>query len=147
MKFQREDDALSIDMTPLVDCIFAIILFLLVASSFVEGMEQDLSITLPSTGRELKVKAAPAKPIVVNVRNLPGGQAQYRYDNEPISLNGLKVVMSKRKEFERDPSVVIRGDENVQFKHVAKVLDCCGEAGVTKISMAVRIAEEAPPQP
>ena len=75
MKFDNEaEEWLHIDMTPMVDAIFAIILFLTVTSSIVDSLEQDIAIDLPTTGRRMQVKAPPARPIIVNVRNLPGGK-------------------------------------------------------------------------
>lgn len=75
MKFDREAwEPLSIDMTPLVDCIFAIILFLLVTSSFIDAMEQDLSIELPTQGQAVKAKAPPARPLVVNIATCPAAR-------------------------------------------------------------------------
>jgi len=42
----------------MVDAIFAIILFLLVCSSFVDALEQDLAIELPTTGRAVVAAGA-----------------------------------------------------------------------------------------
>ena len=114
MRFEKEAwEPLSIDMTPLVDCIFAIILFLLVTSSFIDAMEQDLSIELPTQGQAVKAKAPPARPLVVNVRYLPGGKAYYHVENEPQTLPSLTVQLSRAKVRNRDQEVIIRGDRMV----------------------------------
>ncbi len=141
MKLDKEaDEAMTVDMTPLVDCIFAIILFLLVCSSFVESMEQDLSIDLPRQSKEVKVKPASARPIVVNVRFLPGGQAFYHVENEPMSLSALMVNLSRAKIKNGDQtSVVIRGDRNVKWEHIAAVLGSCAQVGISKVSATVAI--------
>jgi biopolymer transport protein ExbD len=142
MKFDREaDEAMAIDMTPLVDCIFAIILFLLVASSFVDSLEQDLAIELPTQGKVVKVKAPPARPVVVNVRYLPGGKAYYHVENEPMTLSALTVNLSRAKIRNRDQSVVIRGDRNVKWEHIAAVMSSCAQAGITKVSATVEVRE------
>jgi len=142
MTFHREaEENLSIDMTPLVDCIFAIILFLLVASSFVDSMEMDLAIDLPTQGKELKVKAAPAKPIVVNVRNMPGNVPDYRVENQSLNLHRLTTNLMTARHYNRDQSVIIRGDRNVKWEHIAAVMSCCADAGITKVSAAVQVDE------
>ena len=142
MKFNREaDEAMSIDMTPLVDCIFAIILFLLVSSSFIEAIEQDLSIELPKQGKAVKVVSPPARPIVVNVRYLPGGKAFYHVENEPMTLPSLTVNLSRAKVRNRDQSVVIRGDRNVKWEHIAAVMSSCAQVGITKVSATVEVQE------
>jgi len=142
MTFDREPyEAMSIDMTPMVDAIFAILLFLLVATSFVESMEQDLSIDLPRAGKELKVKAPPARPIVVNVRHRPGGGAEYRVNNTAYSVSQMTSEFSKAKVNNRDQAVVIRGDRNVTWDHVASVMRCCAQVGITKVSAAFETEE------
>lgn len=142
MKLDKEAwEPLTIDMTPLVDCIFAIILFLLVTSSFVDALEQDLSIELPTQGSMVKVQAAPARPIVVNVRNLPGNKPYYHVENEHMTLPKLTGLLSKARMARRDQSVVIRGDRNVKWEHIAAVMGCCAQAGITKVSATVEIRE------
>ena len=142
MKFDKEPwEPLSVDMTPLVDCIFAIILFLLVVSSVVESMEQDLSIDLPTQGKELKVKAPPSRPIIVNVRFVAGGNAYYHVENQPMTLKGLTDKLSLAKVYNKDQVVVIRGDRSVRWEHIADVMGCCAQAGITKVSAAVEIQE------
>jgi biopolymer transport protein ExbD len=143
MRFDREAwEPVSVDMTPMVDCIFAIILFLLVVSDVVQSMEQDLSIDLPTQGRELKVKTPPPRPIVVNVRALPGGEAFYHVENEKMSLSGLTTNLSRARVRNKEQSVVIRGDRRVKWEHVAAVMGCCAQAGITKVSATVAIKEE-----
>jgi biopolymer transport protein ExbD len=142
MKFDREVwEPLNVDMTPLVDCIFAIILFLLVVSSVVESMEQDLSIDLPTQGKELKVKTPPPRPVVVNVRVLPGGKPYYHVENEHMTLPALTTNLSRAKIRNADQAVVIRGDRNVKWEHIAAVMGCCAQAGITKVSATVEIKE------
>ena len=144
MKFDREAwEPMNVDMTPMVDCIFAIILFLLVVTSVVESMEQDLSIDLPTQAREMKVKATPARPIVVNVRYLPGGRADYHVENERMTLPALTVNLSRAKIRNMDQAVVIRGDRNVKWEHIAAVMGCCAQAGITKVSATVEIKESS----
>jgi len=134
MKFDKEAwEPLNVDMTPMVDCIFAIILFLLVVASFVENMEQDVSIELPTASVQVDTKAPPTPPIVVNVRLLEGGRALYIVQSEQMTLQQLKNNLSLARATKRDQSVVIRGDRNVRWEHIADVLITCGEVGITKV--------------
>jgi biopolymer transport protein ExbD len=144
MKFDKEPwEPLTIDMTPMVDAIFAIILFLVVASSFAEAIEQDISIELPTYGRELKVKAPPARPIVVNVRRLPGGKPDYHIENVHMSLAEVRQRLSLAHIRNRDQAVVIRGDRHVLWEHIAAVMSRCAEVGITKVYATVETREGA----
>ena len=142
MAFDREPfEPLSIDMTPLVDCIFAIILFLLVVSSIESAMEQDISIDLPTMGQAIKVKAPPTRPIIVNVRNMPNGAAYYHVEGEAMNLAKLRNSLSRARVVKKDQSVVIRGDRHVRWEHVANVMTACAQAGITKVSATVEVRE------
>lgn len=142
MKFRghEEDEELRISMEPMIDCMFQLILFFLVTTSFIR-LEQDLTINLPVHSRELKIKTPPARPVVVNVRHLPGGQAYYHVDNERISLPALTINLSRARVRNKEQAVVIRGDRNVKWEHVAAVMSCCAQAGITKVSATVEIRE------
>lgn len=128
-------------MTPMIDAIFQLILFFLVTSSFIQ-LERDLTIDLPKQGKELKVKAPPIRPIVVNVRYQPGGNAYYHVENEPMTLSGLTINLSRAKIRNKERSVVIRGDRNVRWEHIAAVLGSCAHAGITKVAASVEIKED-----
>ncbi len=141
MTFSKEaDETLQIDMTPLVDCIFAIILFLLVAASFQESVEQDLSISLPTQSKELKVKAPPSKPVVINIRNRPAGP-EYAVEGTVYPLYDLQNYLSRAQGLNKNQSVVIRGDRNLKWDSVAGVMGLCAQVGIANVSAAV-VTEE-----
>jgi biopolymer transport protein ExbD len=142
MGFQHEaEEVMHIDMTPMVDAIFAIILFLLVTSSYLESLEQDVNIALPSMGTKIKVVKIPARPITVNVRYLPGGNAYYHVENQKLTLTMLTINMTRARVRDVDQSVVIRGDKDVKWDHIAKVMGCCAQAGITKVSASLQVNE------
>ncbi|HUT33246.1 MAG TPA: biopolymer transporter ExbD [Planctomycetota bacterium] len=143
MKFRglEDEEELRISMEPMIDCMFQLILFFLVTTSFIK-LEQDLSINLPIHSRELKIKTPPARPVVVNVKHLTGGKAFYHVENERISLPALTINLSRARVRNKDQAVVIRGDRNVKWEHVAAVMSCCAQAGITRVSATVEIREE-----
>jgi len=142
MGLQRESqEEMHIDMTPIVDAMFTLILFLVATSSYVEQMEQDVNIDLPTMSEQLKVAKPPARPIVVNVRYLPGGNAYYHVENEKMTLTTLTINMTRARVRNRDQSVVIRGDRDVKWDHVAKVMGCCAQAGITKVSATLEVSQ------
>lgn len=139
MRILNEDDEVKyeISMTPLIDIFCLLIIFFLLTTSFMQ-LEQDLDIDLPKQGK-LKVKAPPSKPVVVNVRHLPGGKAYYHVQNEPMTLATLTSHLSRAKVRNKDQAVVIRGDRRVKWEHVAAVMGRCGQVGITKVSATVEV--------
>jgi biopolymer transport protein ExbD len=142
MKFSEETDegGVELNMTPMVDIVFLLIIFFLTTTSIIQ-LEQDLTIDLPKQSSELKAKAPPARPVIVNVRYMPGGKANYHVENEPMSLAALTANLSRAKIRNKDQAVVIRGDRNVKWEHIAAVMSCCGKVGITKVSATVEITK------
>lgn len=141
MRFiKQEYEEVRINMDPMIDCIFLLIIFFLATTAFIK-LEQDLSITLPTMSERLKVKKPPTSPIVVNVRHLPGGRAFYHVDNERMSPTALTINLTRAKVRNAEQAVIIRGDKNVKWDHVAKVMACCAQAGITRVSATVEVVE------
>ena len=135
------DQEMHIDMTPMVDAIFAIILFLLVTSSYVESLEQDGSINLPTMSK-LQTKPKPlARPIVVNVKYISASQVQYLVENSILSLKSLGANFSLARAKNKDQAVIIRGDRRVRWDHVAAVMGECAKAGIVKISASMDVGQ------
>lgn len=137
----KSEHTMHIDMTPIVDAMFTLILFLVVTSSYVESLEQDVSIALPAMSQKLKGVKPPARPIVVNVRYLPGGNAYYHVENEKMTLSTLTVNMTRARVRNSEQSVIIRGDKDVKWDHVAAIMGCCAQAGITKVSATLEVSE------
>ena len=135
------ESELRIQMEPLIDCVFLLIIFFLVTTSFIK-LEQDLSINLPIQSREMKIKKPPVRPIVVNVKYIAGSKPIYTVENERMSLPSLTVNFSRARIRNKEQSVVIRGDRRVRWEHVAAVMSCCAEAGIVKVAATVEIREQ-----
>jgi biopolymer transport protein ExbD len=137
---EQADEDMQLNLTPLIDCVFLLLIFFLLATTFIK-LEQDLEINLPQQSR-IKVRTPPARPIVVNVRYLAGGNAFYHVENERLSLPALTVNLSRARVRNPDQSVVIRGDRRVRWEHIAAVMGCCAQAGISRVSATVEIAEQ-----
>ncbi len=143
MKFSgvEEEQEMRMNLDPMIDCVFLLIIFFLVTTSFIK-LEQDLTINLPVQSKQLKTKTPPPRPIVVKVKYLPGGKAYYHLENERMSMSSLRIRLSRARVRSKDQTaVVIRGDRRVKWEHVAAVMSCCAQAGITKVSATVEISE------
>ncbi|MDA0323766.1 MAG: biopolymer transporter ExbD [Verrucomicrobia bacterium] len=141
MRFTKDQyEEIRINMDPMIDCIFLLIIFFLATTAFIK-LEQDLSINLPTMSEKLKVKEPPPAPVIVNVRFLPGGKAFYHVNNERMSVTALTISLTRAKVRNSEQAVVIRGDKNVKWDHVARVMASCAQAGITKVSATVEVEE------
>ncbi len=131
----QHDEQLSLDLTPMIDVVFLLIIFFMVATSFSE-MERDIELELPEVASAAAMTSAP-KQRVVSVQ----AEGQIRLDGDEVSLTELTQRLSAAHSEYPELSVVIRGDGACAFQHVAASLAACKEAHISDLGITVRIAE------
>jgi biopolymer transport protein ExbD len=137
-KFQnRQKAAGRIDMTPIIDCVFQLLLFFLVASRFEEeartGVEGELAANLPSAAAALPLVSKP-REVIVNV------DRKGTYIVSSLALSELDLSALFRRAASDNPgrqTVLIRGDERADWKYVARVMSLCNQAGIRDYRVAV----------
>jgi biopolymer transport protein ExbD len=120
IKIKRGRALDSLNLTPLIDVVFLLLIFFLVATRFAQD-DRELPVQLPSAASAVPMTAEPTE-LVVNVD--AGGQ--YMIRGERMALN--KVESTLRRAVTDNPInqiVIIRGDRNVAFQAVVSVLDLC----------------------
>lgn len=131
----QHDEQPSLNLTPMIDVVFLLIIFFMVATSFAE-MERDIELELPEVAAAAALTAAP-KQRVVSVQS----KGQIRLDGEEVTLGQLTQRLSAAKNEYPELSVVIRGDAACAFQHVASSLAACKEANISDLGITVRVAE------
>jgi biopolymer transport protein ExbD len=120
----------GINMTPLIDAVFQLLLFFMLASSF--SRPNKIELNLPESTTGVKAAAAPALDVT------------YRLDNgQPlIALNGeampnLAELGTRMKSWEREgrEEVAIRIERTVPYQDVVAVIDTVRDAGYPQFSL------------
>jgi biopolymer transport protein ExbD len=115
----------AFDLTPLIDVVFILLTFFLVATTL-QIDEESININLPksASGSPIEMK----KEILV-VTLGPGGKL---FVGEKETTHAALV---RRIRSERANEVIIRGDTTVQYGAVVKLIDVCNQAGVDNINL------------
>lgn len=133
-----EDEAPEIGLIALIDCIFFLLMFFMVATSFkqqkVAHETKDLAIVLPSSSATLTAAQAAKAPLVIGV----DAQGALYVDGTRLSLQALHDRL--RDEAARDPGRPVRidGDRSTPYQHIVHVLDLCQFEGLTQVAMHTR---------
>ena len=139
MQFQKPDTEQKrrLDMTPMIDCVFQLLLFFLVASHFEEQArmtgEGELDGNLPEAASAMPMVMQP-RELIVNI----SGQGQFFVGGDAHSEAQLSSRL--RQAQTNNPgnqSVVIRGDESADWKYVARVMSLCNQAQISDYRVAV----------
>jgi biopolymer transport protein ExbD len=126
-----------VDMTPMIDCVFQLLLFFLVASNFQEQArvsgEGELGASLPSVAAAMPMVMKP-REMIVNVDST----GEFYLDGE---LHTEEALSNRFQRAQTDNpgnnSVVIRGNEGADWKFVARVMSLCNQSEIQDYRVAV----------
>lgn len=127
--FRNQRERVSLDLTPLIDCIFQLLVFFLLTASF---------ITTPSMGVELPKASAKAsttqqRDLMVVVTRTGGIEFQDKAVTVKELLGRLKVLQKKRP----DARVLIQADTKAYHGTVVRVMDVAKVAGFRRLGVAI----------
>lgn len=118
-----------INLAPLVDVMFILIIFFLAATTF-KQREFDILVKLPQAIGQPTASGA-TRLIVVNVRQ----NGQYLLGTMAMDLKGLRDQMIKAVADNPRQKVLIRGDEAARHGHVAGAVAVCRQAGILQANI------------
>lgn len=137
MRFREKRVTKSIiNLTPMVDMLFLILLFFLVTSSFIE--QPNIKLELPST------KYASTSKIEERVLTI-SQDGKLFFHNEPVERNDLIPVLKKAFSQQEDKTLILRADKNVPYGAVVDVMDAAKGAGLKRIVAPTILEPEKKP--
>lgn len=123
----------ELNVTPLLDLAFVLLVIFIITTA---PTTNDIDINLPSASQQ--PAANQAKQDINNVTVSAEGKVYF--NAEPITLADLEKKLIEYRKSNPDLSVIVRGDEQVNYQKVVAVLDILTRANVTKIGMATDTA-------
>jgi biopolymer transport protein ExbD len=141
MKIPRRGGSgeLGIDMTPMIDVVFQLIIFFLVSSHLVK-QETQVKLPLPTakSGAEDVVDDKPR--LTVNVL----AEGELLLTGRRLTADELVPRLAEKvQELGKDVEVRIRSDRSVPYARVEPVMLACAKAGVWNVTFAVYRPEDA----
>lgn len=129
-----------INLTPLVDVVFNLLLFLMLATRFAadDDAERKFDVELATASNAKPLTAVPDE-LVVNVAS----NGQITLNGKARKLAELESDLTKAKKNYADQAVLIRGAAEVRYQNVVDVLAACDRAKINAVSLPVRLKAEA----
>ena len=122
----------TLNLTPMIDIVFLLIIFFMVGTKFTE-MERQIELELPAV-KQYGALTAPPKERVVNVYR----DNTITMDSQAYTLEELVVELERAHQEYNEMSVLIRGDGDGRYGNVPDVLAACRDAGFERLGIAVR---------
>jgi biopolymer transport protein ExbD len=139
MNFQpAEEENVELNITPLIDVVFLLLIFFMVSTSFIR--QSEISLTLPQASEE-----QPAQDL--DIIEIAVDDAGRFYVNGQALINAqvatLKsAIADAAEELTGDPSIVISSDARADVQAVISVMDAARQLGFVRITFATEVHEE-----
>lgn len=133
MNFRRERRSrgiMALEVTPLVDIVFLLLIFFLLTATYVKNPNLDINLPKASINQVTSHK----RDITIAIRK----DGELRYENQEVAPEKLEGIL--RAEFAEDQEsiVVIRADEGTRHGRVVEVMDLAKRVGFAKLAIAIR---------
>lgn len=115
----------GIDMSPLIDVVFLLLIFFAVTTTFLEQSGMDLELPESSTA-----EATESASIVVEI----SAQGEVRLSGEEVTLEELERRVAALGEAER-AKITLRADRQLELGLAVAVIDALRRAGAEGISL------------
>jgi biopolymer transport protein ExbD len=125
----RGRDRLHIDVVPLIDVVFVLLIFTIMMVTFTD--ETGLDVRKPSAQT---AAYQGAKTILIGIS--PEGTIHIH--GKQVSLERLGHVLAVEAKRQSEPTVVIVADKAAQVGRAVEVMDACMLAGVKRVSVAAQ---------
>ncbi len=124
LKASEPDTGASIEMTPMIDMVFLLLIFFLVATTFQQA-EREVQIALPFAQSSGPISAN-LREIVINV----DVEGTIIVSGRPVEDDELRSMITQAVAANPDQKVTVRGDRNTSYANVVRALDICKGSGV-----------------
>jgi biopolymer transport protein ExbD len=126
----REDEP-EINLIPLIDVLFCLILFLVLTTSF--NQRAALKLQLPQAQAGIVPDERPPLIVIVDV------EGRYFVGNTEVTrrdVGTLKAAISQATGSDRTRPIVLRADGRTPHQSVITAMDAIGQLGFTRLSIA-----------
>jgi biopolymer transport protein ExbD len=128
-------DGPSIEITPMIDMVFLLLIFFLVATTFQQS-EREMQIALPAAASSVPISAA-FRELIVNVE-ADGGII---VAGQRIDASELQRTVTELVEANPEQKVSVRGDHRTAYQDIVRVLDICKSSGIQQPYLDTLLAE------
>lgn len=119
-------DEPGIDMSPLIDCVFILLIFFIVTTVFVE--ETGVEVDKPQAASSVQLEK---NSILIALTE----QGEVVYGGREIGVSGVQPLVRRMLQTE-DLPVIIQADTNAESGMLVRIIDEAKLAGALKVSVA-----------
>lgn len=132
MSFRKTNKKdISMDLTPLVDVIFQLILFFMVSTTFDES--SNISIELPQSSSEMLMKEDQNFDIWIDKEGL------YYIEEQAHTREELQSLLQSQAQKNPQTVLHVNADKETSHHHIVFLLDIATELGLQELSVGTKM--------
>jgi biopolymer transport protein ExbD len=117
-----------VDMTPMVDCVFLLLIFFMISTTFVET--PGLTIKLPESSTQTIAR----EPKEIKIYLDKNGQIFYQ--DRPVTVDQFKSLLRQPGVDAEKTTFLLMADREARHGQVVMLMDLAKEAGLGKLAIA-----------
>jgi biopolymer transport protein ExbD len=122
----------EINMAPMIDMVFLLLIFFMVASHLT-ALER-IPVPLPVADEAKVPKQAMGRQLItIQAKDDTGDQAVIYMNLKEISLEQFGETVKQMYSDDSNVQIYLRADRRVKHKHIREVMDACAQVGVSDI--------------
>ncbi len=122
----NNEDEQNVDMTPMLDIVFIMLIFFIVTTSFVKESGIDVNKPQASTATHDK-----KTNIIIGINQM----GEVWIDKHPVDIRAVRTTVERLHADTPEGSVIITADKKSETGILVKVMDQVKLAGISKISI------------
>ncbi len=126
-------DRVDINLSPLIDMVFLLLIFFVVTTSFVKESGIDVQRSTAATA-EIKERGN----VMIGVTQ----QGDIYMEGKKIDLRSIRPLVERALAEDPESAVVVVADKKSETGAIVKVMDQCRLAGARNVSLAAKREEE-----
>ena len=131
MKFRRQKiDDVQVNLTPLIDVVFLLLIFFMVSTTFNQSTE--LTINLPTA-----TSNAPSSDVSQNIELVVTADGQYVINGQTLINERVETLIQGLREISQGDNtrpLIITADAKASYDMVLRVYDAAASLGITKLA-------------
>ena len=124
-RMELEHGLKQIDIAPLIDIVFQLLIFFMLTSSFV--MQPGIKVNLPKAVTSEVVKYE-------NIEIMVTSESIIYLDGRIITMQEMKLLLKQAAK--RNQSILIKADKRASLGRVVEIWDMARDLGITQINIA-----------
>ena len=127
--FRGGNDNVDVNMSPLIDMVFLLLIFFVVTTSFVKESGIEVSRSTASTA-EVKDQAT----IMIGVSD----EGEVWMEGKKVDVRSVRGLVERALAEDPEAGVIVVADRSSETGDVVKVMDQCRLAGASNVSLAAK---------